>query len=254
MFFLLRVLVMAVSLTSVATVGSPAPDRRMLLDSNPPLFVPLSLDPSEQNEDSQTRSSSSIDHEINPKPAAYGAQLVDRIAQEKAAAHRLKAEEVNKRTNEGSIEIQRRLVRLKSLYDAVWALHMIEMAHDPKVWRLLHQNTSRLNQPGTDTMSTLQKAKEAIDAGDTRSLEAHIKKVIEENNRLGLVDAREVSELEKFMEQTPTGSVVISRLRELQKVATKNTDESRLLTADIIYGLWWVLERKAKELDRVAKK
>lgn len=40
----------------------------------------------------------------------------------------------------------------------------------------------------------------------------------------------------------------------LQKVSKKNTEECRLLTADIIYGLWWVLERKAKELDRVVEK
>ncbi|KKY37580.1 hypothetical protein UCDDA912_g02470 [Diaporthe ampelina] len=87
-------------------------------------------------------------------------------------------------------------------------------------------------------MHTLQKAKE----------------VIEENIRPGRAPTRPVSELEKFMEQVPTGSVVLYRLRMLQKVSKKNTEKCRLLTADIIYGLWWVFERKAKELDRVVEK
>ena len=81
-YLLLKVSMPAVSLTFVIAVGSPAPDYRMLLDSNPPIFVPLSLNPSAHNKDSHTRSSSSIDQETDPKPATYGARLVGRTAQE----------------------------------------------------------------------------------------------------------------------------------------------------------------------------
>ncbi|KAG6366737.1 hypothetical protein INS49_000917 [Diaporthe citri] len=233
-------------------VGPPAFDHRTLPDDNP-ILLPLDPTKGAHTEDNQTEAATSIDYNTNPKPAAYGAQLVQRIDQEKIGVSRLIAEEWKKPSNEGQLEIQRRLVRLKSLYDAVWALHMIDISHDPKVWKLLDRYAIELNQPGTDTTRTLKKAQEATTVGDTSSLEAHIKEVIEQNARLGH-PTRPVSELERFMVRDPAGSAVLSRLRMLQRVATEDTEESRFLLQDIMYGLWWVLERKARELDRVVRK
>lgn len=230
------------SLTSFIAVGPPDFDHRTLPDDNPIL---LPLEP--------TQAARRIDYGTNPKPAAYGAQLGKRIDQEKIGFKRLIAEERKNPSNEDQVEIQRSVVRLKSLHDAVWALHMIDISRDPKVWRLLERNATELNQPGTDTTRTLKKAQETITTGDITSLEAHIQGVIEQNVRLGL-PTRPVSELERFMGRVPAGSAVLSRLKMLQRVAAEDTEESRLLVQDIMYGLWWVLEKKATELDREARK
>lgn len=235
------------SLTSIIAVGPPAFEHRTLPDDNP-ILLPLDHTQGAGRKDNHTGAARSIDYNTTPKPAAYGAQLVKRIDQEKLEVSRLIAEEWKKPSSEGQLEKQRRLVRLKSLHDAVWALHMIDISQDPKVWKLLDQNAVGLNLPGTDTTRTLQKAKEAITAGDTRRLEAYIKEVIEKHAQLGH-PTRPVSELEKFMERAPAGSAVLSRLRMLQRVATEDTEESRFLVQDTMYGLWWVLERKAEELD-----
>lgn len=247
-------------LTLVIEVAASVPDHRMIPDGSPPIFVPLSLDPAPpidqgvNNEDSHTDDDRNSDYGTDPETAAYGAQLVKRIAQERIEVSRLMAEERDKPTDEGQLEIQRSIIRLKSLYEAAWALYMIGIAHDPKVWRLLTHNKRQLNQPGADTMNTFLKAQEAIVSGDTTSLEAHVKNVIEENARLGRPTRRPVSELGRFMEQAPAGSAVLSRLRLLQRIASEDTEESRLFVEGIMYGLWWVLERKAEEFDRAASK
>lgn len=239
-------------LTSVIAVGPPAFDHRTLSDDNPIL---LPLDPTEgaDTENNQTEAARSIDYNTNPKPAVYGDQLVHRIEQERIEVSRLMAEQRERSSNEGQLEIRRRLVRLRSLYDAVWALHMIDISQDPEVWKLLDRNSSELNQPGPDTTRTLKKAQETIAVGDIRSLETHIMEVIQKNIRLGY-PTRPASELERFMGRVPAGSAVLSRLRLLQKLAAEDTEESRLLVQDIMYGLWWVLERKARELDAVVRK
>lgn len=226
----------------------------MLPDGGPPIFIPLSLKLGAYNKNSHTDAVGNGDYETDPKPVVYGAQLGQRITKEMTRVNRLIAEERNEPSEEGKVEIQRRLLRLKSLYDAVWALHMIGIAHDPKVWRLLNHNACELNLPGTDIMSTLEKAMEASVSGDTENLEEHIKVFIEENLRLGRHPSRPISELERFMERDPAGSAVLSRLRMLQRVASKNTEESRLLAEDTMYGLWWVLERNAREFDRIVRK
>lgn len=249
-----------IPLTFVIEVAASVPGHRMIPDGNPPIFVPLSLDPAPpidpdvNNEDSHTDADRNSDHGADPETAAYGAQLVKRIAQERIELSRLMAEERNKPSDEGQLEIRRRIIRLKSLYEAVWALYMIGIAHDPKVWRLLAHNRSQLDQPGADTMSTFLKAQEAVVSGDTTSLEAHIKNVTEENARLGRLTQRPDSELERFMERAPAGSAVLSRLRLLQRIASEDTEESRLFVEGIMYALWWVLERKAEEFDRAASK
>lgn len=226
----------------------------MLPDGSPPIFIPLSLNSGAYNTNSHTDTVVNGDYETDPKPVVYGAQLGQRITKEMTRVDHLIAEERNNPSKGGQVEIQRRLLRLKSLYDAVWALHMIGIAHDPKVWRLLNHNAFELNLPGTDTTSTLGKAMEASLSGDTENLEEHIKVLIEENLRLGRDTSRPISELERFMERVPAGSAVLSRLRMLQRVATKNTEESRLLTEDVMYGLWWVLERNARDFERIVRK
>lgn len=223
-------------------MGPPDFDHRTLPDDNPIL---LPLEP--------TQAARSIDYGTNPKPAAYGAQLGKLIEQEAIRVSRLIEEEGKKPSNERRLEIQRRLVRLKSLHDAVWALHMIDISRDPKVWKLLDRDATELNHPGRDSTRTLKKAQETITTGDTTSLEAHIQGVIEQNARLGL-PRRPVSDLERFMGGVPAGSAVLSRLKMLQRVAAEDTEENRLLVQDIMYGLWWVLERKARELDWEARK
>lgn len=241
-------------LTCVIKVEPPASNHRMLPDGSPSIFVPLSLNSGADSRNSHTDAVRNGDYETDPKPVVYGAQLGQHITREMTGADRLIAEERNNPSEEGKIEIQRRLLRIKSLYDAVWALHMIEIAHDPKVWRLLNYNAYELNLPGTDVMSSLEKALEASVSGDTEKLEGHIKVFIEENLRLGRHSTRPVSELERFMVGVPAGSAVLSRLRMVQRVATENPEESRLLTEDTMYGLWWVLEKKAREFERIARK
>lgn len=223
-------------------------------DGNPPILIPISLDSDAYNKDSHADTVRNGDYETDPKPVAYGAQLGQRITQETIQVNRLIAEERKEPSEEGKLEKQRRLVRLKSLYDAVWALHMIGIAHEPKIWRLLNHNACELNLPGTDIISTLEKAMEASVSGDTENLEEHIKVFIEENLRLGRHPSRPNSELERFMQRDQAGSAVLSRLRMLQRVASENTEESRLLTEDTMYGLWWVLKRNAREFDRIVRK
>lgn len=227
----------------------------MLLGDNPPIVVPLSLSSGAYGEDRHTGAVRKGDHETDPTPAAYGAHLAKRINQDIIEINSLTAKKRERPTNDNEIGIRRtsRLLRLKSIYDAVWALHMIEISDDPKVWRLLDQNATELNQPATNIMDTLKKASEATVAGDTRKLEVHIRECIGENLQRGRHPTRPSSELERFMGRVPAGSDVLSRLRMLQRVAMENTEESRLLVEDTMYGLWWVLESKAREFDTVIK-
>lgn len=221
-----------------------------------PILLPLDPSQGANTKDNldHTEVARIIDYNLNITPAETGAHLARRIDDEKIGILRLIAEDRKKPSNEGRLEIQRRLVRLTSLHDALWALHMIDISQDPKVWKLLDQNAIELSRPGADITRTFQKAQETITSGDTRSLEAYIKEVVEKHARL-VHPTRPVSRFETFMGRVPCGSAVLSRLKFLQRVvATKDTEESRLLAQDIMHGLWLFLEKKGAELHRVARK
>lgn len=102
-------------LTSAIKVGSPASNYRMLVDGNPPTFVPPSVNSGASNNDRHTNAVRNGDYETDPTPAAYGAQLAKLITQEMIEVNRLIAEERNQPSSEGQIDIQPRLLRLKSL-------------------------------------------------------------------------------------------------------------------------------------------
>lgn len=231
-------------------MGSTAFGHRTLPDKKRDTVVPLSLDANASHKDNLTDAAPILDYETGPEPATYGAQLANLIVQEGNEVHRLKAEDSKTPSLKGALEIQRRLLRLKSLHDAVWALHMVGIANYPEVWRLLEHNSSELSQAFADIMSTLRKAQEAIISGETKTLKVHIKEFIERNHQLGLSPTKPPSELEKFIEQVPAGSAVLSRLKILQSIATRNTEESRFLLEDTMYSLWWVLEKKIREFAR----
>lgn len=152
------------------------------------------------------------------------------------------AEDQRKPSEEGQAEIQCSLVRLKSLRDAVWALHMIDIAHDHKVWMMLDHHTNKLNISGADIIIIMGKAVEATVSGDTRNLEAHIKESIEQSLLIGRYPPPAISQLDRVMEQFSAGSVVLSKLRMLRRVA---------IVQETMYGLWWVLKRKAGDVDKL---
>ncbi|KAH8765606.1 hypothetical protein F5883DRAFT_522860 [Diaporthe sp. PMI_573] len=231
-------------------MGSPGFGHKLLLGGKSGTIVPLSLDANTHNTDGRTDAARSIEYETGPAPATYGAQLARIIDRDVSEVRQLSDEQSKNPSHELALEVQRRLLRLKSLYDAVWALNMIGMANCPEVWRLLEHNTSELNMPFTDPMSTLQKAQEAINCGETETLKIHIKRLIENNHRLGRSPPRPASALEEFMQKTPAGSAVLSRLTILQQIAAQNTEASRFLLDDTMYWLWWVLEQKIRAFSK----
>ncbi|KAK2613961.1 hypothetical protein N8I77_000827 [Diaporthe amygdali] len=217
-------------------------------------LLPPSLTQGAFDKASQTNLSRSIVNKHDQGPDAYVAQLMKRIIEKEKDIFLLMVRKSKQPFDEGRLEIMHKIRQRIRLYNTVWAIHMVEFADHPRVVELLEKNAHELTQQGADITSTLLKAQEAIAVGDTRPLEQHVNEVIERNNRRGLCALRPASELEKFMGQIPAGNAVLSRLRMLQGIATQNTEESRLLITDVMYGLWWILERKAKEFDRFARK
>lgn len=236
--------------STTITVGSAAFGHKTLTDKKRDTVVPLSLNANARHKDNPTDATAMIDYETGTEPATYGAQLASLIVQEGNEVRHLRAEDSENPSVRGALEIQRRLLRLKSLHDAVWALHMVGIANCPEVWRLLEHHSSELSQPFADIMSTFRKAQEAIISGETNTLKVHIKEFIQRNRQLGLSPTTPPSELEKFMGQMPVGSAVLSRLKTLQSIATRNTEESRFLLEDTMYSLWWVLEKKIRDFAR----
>ncbi|KAI3400529.1 hypothetical protein diail_2728 [Diaporthe ilicicola] len=228
-----------------------------------PLGIPLSLVPlnptqSDDKNESQTTAARSTDDENDPKAAAYASavQLAKHMTQEEVAISRLLVEVSKSPSNEGRLETKRRVKQLMRLYDAFWALHMVEFSHDTRVMQLLEKNAVELKQQNVTLTNAMIKARKAVSTGDTSDLEDYINKVLESNKKLlpGPPVRRPGSDLENFMKQVPMGSAVLSRLGMLQEIAAMGTEESKFLTEEVMYGLWWVLEKKAKEFDQVARK
>lgn len=162
-----------ISLTSSIAVGSLKIGSELFLHGKLPTLAPArhSVIPA------------SVDNEIGPEPGEYGAQLVQRVTKEMTEARCFFEEDPKLLSTERRLEYRRRYDRIRRLWMAVWAIHMLEFADCTEVVELLEKNAREIVRRSDFIKISLLMAQEARIAGNTRDLEAYIKKVIETNQK-----------------------------------------------------------------------
>ncbi|EGX90354.1 hypothetical protein CCM_06772 [Cordyceps militaris CM01] len=118
----------------------------------------------------------------------------------------------------------------------------------PKVKELIEKNADALKQGNVKEL--FDKAKAAVDAGDLGDLEKYVKGVTDKAQSKGKEVASEWG-LDKYFDQLPEGSEILSKLQQLRKVATEHKKDGEKLMNDTLDELKQLLEKKANEAQKI---
>ncbi|KAH8783231.1 hypothetical protein F5883DRAFT_625663 [Diaporthe sp. PMI_573] len=122
---------------------------------------------------------------------------------------------------------------------------------NPQVKDPVEKNADALKHGNTKEL--FEKAKDTVESGKTGDLEGYVNEAVEKAKSKGSQLTGGTS-LEQYIGQIPSGSEVLSKLKQLKEVAEKHTDESERLVKETLEELKKVLENKSDKAEGILKK
>jgi len=151
--------------------------------------------------------------------------------------------------------VEEKAQELQKLGDEAWkkGLEQVKpyLDKNPQVKDLVEKNADALKQGNTKEL--FEKAKDAVESGKTGDLEGYVNEAVEKAKSKGSQLTGGTS-LEEYIGQIPSGSEVLSKLKQLKEVAEKHTDESEKLVKETLEELKKVLENKSDKAEGILKK
>jgi len=149
--------------------------------------------------------------------------------------------------------IEEKMQQLRKLGDEAYNKGLEQakpyLEKSPKVKQLVEENTDALKQGNVQEL--WERVKKAVESGSTEDFEKYVQsakeKVSQGGKSLGF-------NVDKYLQQIPGSSEVMSKLSKLQEVGQKHGPEAEKLFKSTIDEIKQVLQKKTEEAQKVADK
>lgn len=170
----------------------------------------------------------------------------------KVIAGGLSAENLNKARE----LLQEKTEQVRKFGDEAWKKGLEEakpyLDKSPAVKKLVQENADALKEGNAKEL--FDKARKAVESGETGDLEGYVKKAVDKAKSKGLQASKYVpggEGLEQYLDQIPSGGEILPKLQQLKEVADKHTDESEKLVRETMEELKKVLESKSEQAKKI---